>query len=179
MAYGGPSNVRDNFGRFQKQATININKKLRKLADSVKENVEEDVANTLLETYKNNVLVSYLQYGNRGGKGEYEHTGTFIDAIDVKTEKDAGIGRDRIKIYLKPKVYEDDGHRGEDITVGQVYEWLTEGTEGGGSYWFQKEDGTRPSAYNYPTPIHDFELHTQLQMKGYLSSLKLKNFTKK
>jgi hypothetical protein len=174
MSYGGPSNVRDNFGRFQKQATINLTRRLQEIANNSRKNLREDIAKELLKKYKENVLASY---GSRGGETEYEHTDTFIEHIHVVIETDPGIGQDRVRIKLDEDVrYEQTSQR----TVGQVYKFLTEGTKGGGGaneglykYWNGKY---LSHGYNYPTPAHLFEQHTQWQMKGYLESLDVKKY---
>ena len=179
MAYGKPSRVRSNFGQFQKYATVNIKKKLQKDADEIGVNVREIVAEKLKEVYIDNVLKSY---GPRSPhpKKPYEHTGnTFVENIRVEIEDEPGIGRNRVKIVLNNETYENDGHRDKDVTVRDVYQWLTEGTNGSGEYWFKNENGKRPTAHYYPTPVHLFEQHTQLQMKGFLESLDVRQFVNK
>lgn len=174
MAYGGASRQRSNFGRFQKQATIYIKKALRKTANTTLVNLDETISEKLLETYKTNVEASYHPITT----GSYEHTGKFLENIDVKNELDPGIGRDRIRIVLKNpnETYPPTmtGSKKVDphvVTVKQVYEFLTEGTRGGGDYWFTNEEGDRPDAHNHPMPAHLFEQHTQLQMKAFMEGL--------
>lgn len=53
------SNVRDNFGRWQKDVTINLLKKLSKEAEAMKIDLTKVVADKLLETHKQNVVASY------------------------------------------------------------------------------------------------------------------------
>ena len=53
------SNVRDNFGRWQKDVTINLLKKLSKEAEAMKVDLTKVVADKLLETHKQNVVASY------------------------------------------------------------------------------------------------------------------------
>lgn len=178
MAYGGPSNVRDNFGRLQKYATINIAKHLREVADELQVNIEDAIAKKLLPTYIANVEASYTPRSIYGAT--YEHTGTFVENITVEIEKDSSIGRDRVKIALLDATYEQPSER----TVKQVYEFLTEGTKGGGyyKYWPNANgySGKRIEyGYNYPTPAHLFEQHTQLQMRGFLESLDPKDYIDK
>lgn len=109
----------------------------------------------------------------------YEHTGILVDrAIDTKIEKKSRY-ESRVRIIIKPIPYPNDGHRKKVVTATQVYEWLREGTKGGGTYWFKNKDGERPTAHNYPTPAHLFEMHTSLQMKGFINNLNLKDYARK
>ena len=104
----------------------------------------------------------------------YEHTGILVNqAIDTKIEKKSRY-ESKVSIIVKPIPYPNDGHRKKVVTAAQVYEWLREGTRGGGHYWFYNEEAERPTAYNYSTPAHLFEMHTSLQMKGFMQSLDLK-----
>lgn len=182
MAYGGPSRVKDNFNRFQKQATINIKKQLKKDAEELQVDVEQVIAEELLKKYKENVRASYSPRSS----GSYTHTGTFLENIGVVIENDPGIGRDRVKIVLKDKAYpptlvydkNTKTYKERVVTTKDVYEFLTEGTEGGGYYSFKSGDGKYHPAYNYPTPAHLFEQHTQWQMRGFLETLDLSDYTK-
>lgn len=114
----------------------------------------------------------------------YRHTGTLEEAIDTKIEK-KGKYESKVSIIVKPIPYPDDGHRksknGDDgdeskpVTATQVYEWLRKGTNGSNKkYWFANKSGKTPNARNYSTPAHLFELHTSIQMKGFMKSLDLK-----
>ena len=203
------SHYRDNFGRWQKIVTVNITKKLMKEAEDMRIDLEQVVADKLKETHKANVVASYyprargeqekVEYNkakkaeeaekNKGKYGEdrkrlsrktlsYEHTGILEGAIDTKIEKKSRY-ESKVSIIIKPDPYPNDGHRDKTITATQVYEWLREGTNGGGEYWFVNKDGKRPTAYNYPTPAHLFEMHTSLQMKGFIDSLNLKDYARK
>lgn len=203
------SHYRDNFGRWQKIVTVNITKKLMKEAEDMRIDLEQVVADKLKETHKANVVASYyprargeqekVEYNkakkaeeaekNKGKYGEdrkrlsrktlsYEHTGILEGAIDTKIEKKSRY-ESKVSVIIKPDPYPNDGHRDKTITATQVYEWLREGTKGGGEYWFVNKDGKRPTAYNYPTPAHLFEMHTSLQMKGFIDSLNLKDYARK
>lgn len=203
------SHYRDNFGRWQKIVTVNITKKLMQEAEDMRIDLEQVVADKLKETHKANVVASYyprargeqekVEYNkakkaeeaekNKGKYGEdrkrlsrktlsYEHTGILEGAIDTKIEKKSRY-ESKVSIIVKPDPYPNDGHRDKTITATQVYEWLREGTNGGGEYWFVNKDGKRPTAYNYPTPAHLFEMHTSLQMKGFIDSLNLKDYARK
>lgn len=203
------SHYRDNFGRWQKIVTVNITKKLMQEAEDMRIDLEQVVADKLKETHKANVVASYyprargeqekVEYNkakkaeeaekNKGKYGEdrkrlsrktlsYEHTGILEGAIDTKIEKKSRY-ESKVSIIVKPDPYPNDGHRDKTITAAQVYEWLREGTNGGGEYWFVNKDGKRPTAYNYPTPAHLFEMHTSLQMKGFIDSLNLKDYARK
>ena len=169
MAHNKPIDVRDNFGRFQKQATINLTKKLQKTANDVRLNIQEAIAKELLEKYKTNVLASYTS-------DDYVHTDTFIENIGVEIEE-KNLSESKVKIILNDEVYPNKR------TVSQVHEYLTKGTTGSDkTYKFYDEmDPIRPwkTAKSHDTPIHNFESHTQLQMKGFLASLDPKDFIKK
>ena len=170
MAYGGALSQRDNFNRFQKNATINITKKLQKIAETTQNKLQEDVAEKLLETYKTNVELSYAPRGD----GSYEHTGIFLDSIHVDIEKE------KVKIVIDNVYYNQLSHR----STTEVHEFLTEGTDGGGvyDYWDTSDDPLKDPiqrAYNYPTPKHYFEEHTMMEMKGYLASLDISKYVKK
>lgn len=102
MAYGKPSRTRSNFGQYQRYATANIKKALRKEAKVMKINAGKIIAEKLEETYKKNVLASY---GPRHTPSTmpYKHTNIFINSIHTEIEHEPGIGRDRVKI-----VFDDD-----------------------------------------------------------------------
>ena len=188
MAKGRPSNIRDNFGRFQKRATINITKQLEKIAKETEIDIKQQVSNKLLKTYKTNVELSYMPrsvgaaadilYNENAKKAEWEdrkrginarhkrkripyiHTGKFLESLEVVIEDH------RVRITQKDLQY-DNGKSTLD-----VYEYLTDGTPGGGYYKFTNHSKQRKTAYNYPTPKHEFEAHTMIQMKAYLETLK-------
>ena len=42
---------------------------------------------------------------------------------------------------------------------------------GGGDYVFTNKKGEKVTAYNYPTPAHEFELVTQGMMNEFIKSL--------
>ena len=185
--------IRDNFGRFQKQATINVTKKLAQVAENVEVDIIKVVEDKLLETYKNNVLLSYgprsskgrevAEYNKKAKEAEeadkqtginarhrrkkltYRHTNTFINAIQTEVEGN------KIKIVLNDNTYPNGK------SVAEVYKYLTEGTMGGGTYTFMNEKGETKWAYNYPTPAHLFEEHTKIQMQGFLENLDLNEYT--
>ena len=179
---------KDNFNRFQKEFTINISKKLEKKAEKTGINVREVVGKKLKECYRENVEFSYgprsvgaaqdilfneqakqaemedrkkgLNARHRRRKIPYINTGTFYESIDV-IEEDK-----KLKVKIKDIKYPNG-----KSTV-DVYEYLTKGTPGSSKrYWFTAKNGKRPYAHNYPTPKHEFEEHTMLQMLGYLDSL--------
>lgn len=203
------SHYRDNFGRWQKIVTVNLTKKLIKEAEAMRVNLEQVVADKLLEIHKQNVVASYYPRArgeqekaefnkkqkikeaeqNKGKYGEdrkrlsrktlsYQHTGILENAIDVKIEKKNKC-ESRVSVVIKPDPYPEDHPRKKPVTAVDVYNWLREGTNGGGHYWFTNENGDRPSAYNYPTPAHLFEMHTSLQMKGFIDSLDVKKYARK
>lgn len=207
MAYGGPSNYKDNFGRYQQYATINITKAMAKYAEECNVDIAKAVAEQLEKVHKANVEASYYprakaeqakaEYNKSQKQAEkeynenrkdkkrfrrqtlsYKHTGTLLDAIHADVEKKSRYELKAV-IKIKPEMYLDDGHRTDGpVTAVQVYEWLREGTNGGGTYWFTNEKGERPNAYNYSTPAHLFEMHTQIQMQGYLNTLDIKKLAK-
>ena len=108
----------------------------------------------------------------------YRHTGTLEEAIDTKIEK-KGKYESKVSIIVKPIPYPDDGDESKPVTATQVYEWLRKGTNSSNKkYWFTNKSGKTPNARNYSTPAHLFELHTSLQMKGFMQSLDLKKMYK-
>lgn len=154
--------IRDNFGRFQKQATINLTKKLQETAKKKQIAIQHIIAEQLYETYTKNVLESYTPRGD----GSYVHTDLFLDSIYVEIEDD------KVQIKIENNTYDQLSGR----TTEQVHKFLTEGTDGGGKqygvYKYISDNGMIYSAYNYPTPKHNFEEHTQVQMNGFLEDLK-------
>lgn len=201
---------KDNFGRWQHRATINVKKSMMKKAEELLTDVEQDVAEKLLEVHRNNIIASYIprsegelakveynkakkaeeQAKNKGKYGAdkkrlsrktlaYTHQHIIEEALYVDIDKKSRY-ESRVVIKLHPYEYPEDHPRKDGpITASKVYDWLAEGTDGGGRYWFTNENGQRPTAYNYPTPKHDFEEHTQLQMKGYLQNLDVKKCKKR
>lgn len=113
-------------------------------------------------------------------KLSYQHTGTLENSIDTRIER-RGKYESRVSVIIKPIVYPQDHPRkdGKHVTAVDVYRWLREGTNVNKQYWFQNGNGERPSAYNYPTPAHPFEIHTTLQMKGWLDNLNIKTLARK
>lgn len=169
MARNKPLDIRDNFGRFQKQATINLTKKLQKTATNVRRNIQEAIAEKLKETYITNIEASYTS-------SDYVHTNTLVENVEVEIEE-KNLSESRIKIVLNNETYPNNR------TVSQVHEYLTRGTTSSDkSYkFYDEEDSVMPwkTATSHDTPKHDFELHTQLQMRGFLDSLDPKDFVKK
>ena len=191
--------MRDNFGQFQKYATVHISKQLEKIAKEIEINVSKVVADKLEETYKTNVELSYGPRSQRGREVEaynkekkaleekdrkagiksprrsrkkqtYKHTGIFLKSIYTEIENNV------VKVKIRDDIYPDGG-----ASTTQVYKWLTEGTRGGEKPYpyiaHQGNDPTDPDSYstgwarNYPTPAHLFEEHTKLQMESFLNSL--------
>ena len=178
--------IRDNFNRFQKYATINITKQLEKTAQDLEVNLTKVIEDKLLETYKTNVQQSYsprtvggmmdklfneqakeaeqkdkeqgINARHRRKKLTYRHTGLFLDSIYTKVDDKT------VKIMIADNQYPDG------TSTTKVHKYLTQGTEGGGYYSYQSENG-ETYARNYPTPKHEFEEYTQLQMMGFLDSL--------
>ena len=92
----------------------------------------------------------------------YHHTGVLEDAISTRIENKSRY-ESKVVVVIKPNPYPDGR-----TNAAQVYEWLRHGTKGGKDYVFENKDGERPTATNYPTPIHPFEEHTIIQMRGFL-----------
>lgn len=205
--YGGRSNYRDNFGRWQKTVTSNLTKGLIKQAENAQIDIAKVVADKLEEVHKANVIASYYprakgeqekaeynktkkaeettdkeQYGINHRlsrkKLSYQHTGILENAIYTTIEKKS---RYQVKaiVKIRPDIYPEDHPRADGpITATKVYEWLREGTRGGSTYWFTNKKGETPNAHNYSTPAHLFELHTKLQMEGFLDTLDIKKYIK-
>ena len=167
MSYNGPLSQRDNFGRFQKQATINFTKMLQKCGDKAR----KAVADKLLETYKDQVQKSYGPR-NPNGVSKYTHENIFYDNIGIETDKE------KTKIVFKnPNATYPNGR-----SLDRVHEYLTEGTNGGNDtdyYKFKNKNGEWRMARNYPTPKHYYEEHTMELMKGYLASFDYDQFKNK
>lgn len=204
MAYGGPSNYKDNFGRYQQYATINITKAMAKYAEECNVDIAKAVAEQLEKVHKANVEASYYprarseqakmeynksqkqlesEYNEDKAKKDkkrfrrktlsYKHTGTLLTAIHADVEKKSRYEL-RAVIKIRPEPYPDNHYRKDekDVTAIDVYQWLREGTEDSGkTYWFTNQQGERPVAYNYSTPAHLFEMHTQIQMQAYMRTL--------
>lgn len=175
--------VRDNFGKFQKYATVNITKQLQSIADEHEVIISKIVKDKLLKTYKENVLASYSPRSEKGievqeyneyqkkreekehrrfhkKKLTYRHTGTFLRAIKaIKKGK-------TVKIVIDGAATYEDG-----TPVTKVYEYLTKGTSGGEETYAYKTKNGITGGRNYPTPEHNFEEWTQVQMLGFLNSL--------
>lgn len=156
--------TRSNVGTWEKHATVKLTKKLKELAGKKQAELQADIAEHLLKTYKDNVEASYIK---SGGNYTYVHTNTFLDSIGVE------INGDKIKIAI------DDSRKYDDeTTVGQVYEWLVDGTSTSSEKHYTFKAGSGIDDYRmgkpHATPRHLFEEHTRVDMKAYLESLKSK-----
>lgn len=208
MAYGGASNYKDNFGRWQKTITVNLKKHLLKEAEQLQVDIGQVVADKLEEVHRANVVASYYPRSkgeqakaeyNKTKKAEekedlekydiksrrsrktlsYIHTGTLEEAIHTEVEQKNKY-ECRVVVKIRPEPYPVDHPRRDNklVTAVDVYQWLREGTKGGSDYWFTNKQGKRPTAHNYSTPAHLFELHTTLQMKGFIDSLDVKKYAR-
>lgn len=113
----------------------------------------------------------------------YRHTDTLLGAIHTEVVKNANnvtvkIVLDENEKYKGPETFTRTNQWGEthtytrkNKTVGEVYEMLEEGTEGGGVYPYKQVGNDVLWAPNYPTPPHDFERHTMVQMEAKLRAL--------
>lgn len=155
--------LRDNFGRFQKYATVNLTKHLQKIADTTNKNLREDVAKKLEQTFKNNLEQSYRASGN-SSDFSYTHTGKLLESIHSIVEED------KVRIVMDELSYPNGR------TTSQVYEYLTYGVEltSGTTkpYHFKGSDGHWKTAESHSTPVHLFEDHTRTQMISYLETIK-------
>lgn len=151
----------------QNDATKQIMKQLQNAAKKMNINLTKVIEDKLLETYKTNVLHSYA---SRSENGDYENTGTFLDSIYVKTEDN------EIAVMIRDTPYEriksEDNIKYQQVkSTVDIHTFLTEGTQGGGNYPYETQEGEIKFAHNYPTPKHMFEEHTIAQMDGFLDSL--------
>lgn len=185
--------MKDNWNRYQKYATVNITKKLTQMAKKVEVDIKQKVDDQLLQTYKEQVILSYQprseagqavaaynaqkkqeekddyeQYGIKSRRSRkkltYKHTNTLVDSVyTVQTDHS-------VKVMIRDTEYENSisGRK----STAEVYKYLTEGTTGGGYYPYKNDKGEITYAYNYPTPEHKFEETTKVLMTGYLESLK-------
>ena len=201
--------LRDNVGRFRKTATIVITKELARKAQALQVNLMDDISKEMLQKYKENVELSYGPRGPRGREVEaynkskktleeedkkagiksprrsrkkltYKHSGLFLDSIRAKQEGN------KIQIVIVEQEYPKlEGSTKKPTTTIDVYKYLRYGTSGGGTYPYAKRVNPDTGeeelvwAYNYPTPAHLFEEHTQNYMNSYLDSLarRIKNGT--
>lgn len=163
-----------NYKSQEEKLTVNLTKKLIKNIEALQLNLEQEIAEKLKETHKQNVVASYHPRARieREGALSYQHTGILEEAIDVKTEKKSQ-HESKVSVIVRPYPYPQDHFRtdGKHVTAVDVYQWLREGTKGGDDYWFTNSEGKRPTARNYPTPAHLFEQHTRIQMRGFLDDL--------
>lgn len=201
------SHYKDNFGRWQKTVTVNLKKKLLQEAEKLQVDIGQVVADKLEEVHKANVVASYYprskgeqakaeynkakkaeekedleKYGIKSRRSRktpsYQHTGILEEAIHAEVEKKNKY-ECRAVVKISPLLYPEDHPRKDGpVTAVQVYEWLREGTKGGGEYWFKNKQGQRPTARNYSTPAHLFEMHTSLQMKGFIDTLDVKKYAR-
>jgi hypothetical protein len=188
--------IRDTSGRMRKQLTVHLTKRLMKEADTLVKNIIPDIEEKLLQTTKDNLRASYeprsipgkaiVEY-NKEVKAEnkkfnenpnnigtlsrhtrkllYHHTGTLEGALYTEV-----VG-DTIQLRAKKtKFYSDDD---DARNASEVYDFLVEGTKGSMPLksYHHTVKGKQVGGINYPTPKHDFEVHTIEQMKGYLHSL--------
>lgn len=185
--------IRDNASRFRKTATVAITKQLKRIENEMRIDLVEDISKTLLNKYKDNVELSYgprnpvninisnESDGTSGDKDKsrtvktstYEHLGLFLKNIDTKYENNA------IKIIIKKEKYPTlEGSTKKEVTTEEVYNFLRYGTKGGGTYPYAVKVDPKTGkkefiwAYNYPTPAHLFEEHTQNYMNSYIETLK-------
>lgn len=148
MAKLNRSVLRDNAGRFQKYATVYIDKALEEQSKALQRRVQNEIKDELEQTYISNVIASYTPRTDRGRaikaynedpyrrhkkKLTYRHTGIFVSSIYTKVE-----GRD-VKVMIRDEKYPDGA------STTQVYEWLTKGTQGGDKpYPYIKHKRKRP-----------------------------------
>lgn len=194
--------IKDNASRFRKTATVVITKELQKQAEELKIDLVKDISETLLNKYKENVELSYGPRGVRGREVEeynnskkeleqqdrevgiksprrgrkkltYRHTNIFLDSIYTKYEGNT------IKVMIEKREYpNEEGITKSVKTTEDIYNFLRYGTSGGGTYPYAKQTNPETGeeelvwAYNYPTPAHLFEEHTQNYMNSYIDSLK-------
>lgn len=137
------------------------------IAKHIKENLVNAVEDKLLETYKENVVASFLPRTTQPLE-TYESTNTFLDSLYTEVE-DISDTTSVITVMIANKVYPDSLNNKSTI---DVHTYLTEGTNGGEKkYAYKNKDGEITYAHNYPTPRHDFENHTIVQIQGFLESL--------
>lgn len=170
------SESKNEFNQWQMKITITITKALEKYAEKLLEDVTNNVTEKLEQVHKENIIASYSpRAGNE--VNTYTHTNTLINAVYGVSEKKSKYER-RAVIKVRPDLYPENHPRKDTVTAVKVYKWLRDGTKGGGNYWFENEEGEYPIAYNYSTPVHLFEEHTRLQIKGYLETLDIKKIAK-
>ncbi|MDE6946558.1 MAG: hypothetical protein K2P14_05175 [Anaeroplasmataceae bacterium] len=168
--------LRDNFGRWQKYATLHITKHLQAVAEETGVNIRQVVADKLDDTYKKNVQASYTpsseagkdvlaynkdKYNTHKKKLTYHHTGIFVNQA-IKTVIEGNV----VKVKIDEKVTYEDG-----TPATKVYEYLTEGTSATEANYAYTQDGKVSGGKNYGMKRHNFEEWTKVEMKGFLASL--------
>ena len=155
--------VRDNFGRFQKYATVNLTKHLQEVANRTGNTLREDIAGKLLETYRDSVIASYIP--SRSTMRPYDHTGKLLESIGVKIEGT------KVRIHIDGRRRYKEGPKSKKVT--KIYEYLTEGTDATNKlYRYTDSSGEIQYAYDLGTPEHNFEEVTQAHMLNYLQALR-------
>lgn len=168
-----------NSSRWQKQATILITKELQAIADDTGVNVRQVIADKLKESYKQNLKASYTPRSVKGWetmanndfsdkkhkrKLTYHHTNTLYDSVY------ASIEGNYVRIRLRDNEY--DKGAGHSVSVEEVYNYLTKGTNKHiGVNYAYTADGKTSGGINYPTEKHHFEDWTRLEMLGFLDTL--------
>lgn len=169
-----------NSSRFQRQATVMITNQLEAIADETGVNVRKVIADELRESYKRNLKLSYTPksakgwetmmnneydpYNTHKRKLTYRHTDTLYKAVYASIE-----GK-YVRIRLKEDEYDKgDGHT---VSVEEVYNYLTKGTnKNSGVNYAYTSDGVTGGGNNYPTEKHHFEDWTRLEIISFLESL--------
>lgn len=156
---------------------IMIEKELLDAANIIGVRLKTRVRDLAEETYKENIRNSYGPISERGKSvqaynenhthkkaANYHHTGLFLKSIY------SHIDGDKIKVEVGDLKY-DDG-----TSTKQVYKWLSRGTRKRPKYPYYPVEGNgtndTPWAKYVPTPKHDFNRLTILDMENYFSTLK-------
>lgn len=167
--------------RIRQKTIINVERALVEQARLIDINIKDMIKDKLQETYVDNVRKSYTtraqqsQAKTKFKRVPYEHTGTFENSIYTQ------INDDKINVMIRDTSYPNG------TSTTKVYDWLVNGTNGGSKPYpyinSQKKNSNESKSdsaskeniswsRNFPTPAHLFELHTKIQMLGYLDSLK-------
>lgn len=164
--------------KIRRGIQIQLDKELTNTANDIGVRLRTRVRDKLEETYKRNIKDTYEPTGERGKAikeynkdpynthrkaANYHHTGLFLKSIHPY------IDGNTIKIEIDDLKY-DDG-----TSTRQVYKWLTRGTRKRPKYPYYPVEGPdaedTPWAKYVPTPKHNFNQLTVMDMNEYLTSL--------
>lgn len=169
--------VKDNFGKFEKNATIRISKDLTELSDNLGLNIKPIIRDELVKTLRSNIYASYgpatlkgkeIDKYNQEHKHQkkqlYHHTGTLVGAVYGSIEGN------KVQALIRDDKYADG------TSAKDVYQILKQGTpiapSGDHHSYYTVKDNGKEGYYEYISqPPHPFEQQTIADMKVYLQKM--------